>query len=422
MNIIAPVIDSKPDTGAWDTAYEWRVVLLLSLSFGLVGLDRWILGPLFPSIMTDLKLSYSHLGTLVGGLGLAWGVFAILIGNLSDKVGRRKVLLPALVVFSALSGAAGLATGFTMLLAARVTMGAAEGAFLPASVAATAEASRPSRRGLNQGLQLGAFALFGFGIAPIVATQLLQVLPSWREVFMIVAIPGFLLAYLLHRVLRDVPAVAVPPHSMAAATRPSQWTDVIRSRNVLLGAACLFCTMSCIFVLGAMVPNYLIDHLHLAPVTMGLVMSGMGWGGFVGEFTVAGVSDRIGRRPATALAFLGAAISTWFFAHAPADPWTLFAWLSATSFFALGLTSVLAGPIASEAVSPALMSSSVGVVAGAGEIFGGGVAPVIAGFVAERSGIAQIFVIPLTGLAAGLILSLFLRETAPRLARPARAR
>ena len=209
MNIIAPVIDAKPDTGAWGTAYKWRVVVLLSLSFGVVGLDRWILGPLFPAIMADLKLSYSQLGTLVGGLGLAWGVFAILIGNLSDKVGRRKVLLPAIVVLSGLSGAAGLATGFTMLLAARLTMGAAEGAFLPASVAATAEASRPSRRGLNQGLQLGAFALFGFGIAPIVATQLLQLLPSWCEVIMIFAIPGFLFAYLLHRVLRDMPAVAV---------------------------------------------------------------------------------------------------------------------------------------------------------------------------------------------------------------------
>ncbi|TPG16406.1 MFS transporter [Sphingomonas koreensis] len=410
MNVIAPVDDSTSDRGVWNTAYEWRVILLLSLSFGLVGLDRWILGPLFPAIMEDLKLDYQQLGTLVGGLGLAWGVFAILIGNLSDRIGRRRVLLPALVVFSALSGVAGLATGFTMLLVARVAMGAAEGAFLPASVAAAAEASRPSRRGLNQGLQLGAFALFGFGIAPIVATQLLQVLPSWREVFMIVAAPGFVLAYLLQRVLRDVPKVTVT----VAASPPAAWSNVLKSRNVVLGAACLLCTMSCIFVLGAMVPNYLIDYLHLSPVTMGLVMSGMGWGGFVGEFTVAGISDRIGRRPATAIAFLGAAVCTWFFAHAPADPVTLFAWLAATSFFALGLTSVLAGPIASEAVSPELMSSSVGVIAGAGEIFGGGVAPVIAGFVAQHYGIAQIFVIPLIGLGVGMLFSLALNETAPR--------
>lgn len=397
----------------WDGRYEWRVVLLLALSFGLVGLDRWLLGPLYPSIMADLHLNYADLGKLVGGLAIAWGLFSILIGNVSDRIGRRAVLLPALLVFSALSGAAGLATGFTMLLAARTLMGAAEGAFLPASVAAVAEASLPRRRGFNQGLQLGAFALFGFGIAPILATQLLQVLPSWREVFMIVALPGIVLAWLLSRVLRDTPSGALIP---ASATRPERqpWSMVLRARNVWLGAGCLLCAMSCIFVVGAMVPNYLVDHLHLAPLTMGWVMSGMGWGGFVGEFSVAGISDRIGRRAATALAFLGAAVCTWFLAHAPADPWTLFAWLSATSFFALGLTSVLAGPIASEAVHPTLISSSVGVIAGAGEIFGGGIAPVIAGSVAQRYGIANIFWIPLVGLCLGLLLSAFLKETAPR--------
>ena len=61
------------------------------------------------------------------------------------------------------------------------------------------------------------------------------------------------------------------------------------------------------------------------------------------------------------------------------------------------------------------MSSSVGVVAGAGEIFGGGVAPVIAGYVAQSYGIAEIFWIPLVGLCFGFVLSLMLRETAPRL-------
>ena len=413
MSATVPLTDRTVTLTAptrWDGAYEWRVVLLLSLSFGLVGLDRWILGPLFPAIMADLHLDYGQLGTLVGGLGLAWGAFSILIGNLSDRIGRRAVLLPALLVCSALSGAAGLATGFVMLLIARTAMGAAEGAFLPASVAATAEASPPQRRGLNQGFQLGAFALFGFGIAPIVATQLLQVVASWREVFMIVAIPGFVLAILLHRTLRDVPR--------AATTAPrAPWANVIRSRNVIIGALCLLGTMSCIFVLGAMVPNYLVDYLHLTPITMGLVMSGMGWGGFLGEFMVAGVSDRIGRKPATALAFAGAAVGTWFFAHTGNDPWSLFLWLSFTAFFALGLTAVIAGPIASEAVSPALMSSSIGAVAGAGEIFGGGIAPVIAGYVAKTYGIDHIFVVPLAGLAVGFVLSLGLKETAPRLRR-----
>ena len=72
----------------WDTSYEWKAVTLLTLGFGLVGLDRWIIAPLFPSMMKDLGLDYQALGNLIGALGLAWGVFAIVAGGLSDRLGR----------------------------------------------------------------------------------------------------------------------------------------------------------------------------------------------------------------------------------------------------------------------------------------------------------------------------------------------
>jgi len=45
----------------WDTSYEWKVVTLLGLGFGLVGLDRWIIAPLFPAMMKDLGLGYQQL-------------------------------------------------------------------------------------------------------------------------------------------------------------------------------------------------------------------------------------------------------------------------------------------------------------------------------------------------------------------------
>jgi hypothetical protein len=51
--------------GQWDTAYEWKAVALLGLGFGLVGLDRWIIAPLFPFIAADLGLPEGEIG--VGG-------------------------------------------------------------------------------------------------------------------------------------------------------------------------------------------------------------------------------------------------------------------------------------------------------------------------------------------------------------------
>src|SRR5450432_57952 len=244
----------------WDTSYEWKVVTLLGLGFGLVGLDRWIIAPMAPSIIKDLNLSIQDFGNIIGILGVCWGVFAIVMGGVSDKIGYRKVLIPAIVLFSLLSGLSGYAVGFMSLLLIRSVMGFTEGSFCPTSFAATADASEPKRRGLNQGLQQSTFALFGLGFGPIIATQLLQVVPSWRWVFFIVAIPGFILAILMFFVIRDPAHVTAPQQN----TQPKgRWVEIFKSRNIVLCMAALLCAMTGVFVLGAMLPNYLTDYLHL---------------------------------------------------------------------------------------------------------------------------------------------------------------
>lgn len=142
-----------PNKKQWDSQYEWKAVLLLALGFGLVGLDRWMIGPLYPLMMKDLNLDYQDLGNIMGILGLAWGASSLFAGRLADRIGRRKVLIPATILFSLMTGLTGVAMGLTSLLIIRFMMGVSEGAFGPTSVALTAEASKPSRRGLNMGIQ-----------------------------------------------------------------------------------------------------------------------------------------------------------------------------------------------------------------------------------------------------------------------------
>ena len=111
----------------WDTSYEWKIILLLSLTFGLVGLDRFILPVLFPAFMDELGLTYEDLGNLVGILAVFWGLSAFAMGFLSDRVGRRKVLVPAIIVFSLMSAFSGMVGGLVGLLLVRAIMGLAEG-------------------------------------------------------------------------------------------------------------------------------------------------------------------------------------------------------------------------------------------------------------------------------------------------------
>ena len=286
-------------TKNWDTDYEWKAVALLTLGFGLVGLDRWIVAPLAPAMIGDLHLTPQDINNLVAALGIAWGVAAILLGGLSDRIGRRKVLIPAIVLFSLLSGFSGMAMGMTSLLMIRAVMGISEGAFCPTSFACVAEASKPMRRGFNQGLQQSAFALFGLGFGPIIATQLLGAGISWRGVFLLVAVPGLILAGLLWMTIRE--PVTAQKHGDGIERAPL--SAVFKHRNVPLGMLALLCAMCGIFVLSANTPIYLTSYLHLNQAQMGFVTSAIGFGGFLGQWLLAWASDYLGRRLMSILGF-----------------------------------------------------------------------------------------------------------------------
>src|SRR4029079_19780524 len=228
-----------------------------------------------------------------------------------------KILIPAILLFSLMSGLSGIATGLASLIAIRGLMGMMEGSYCPTSFTATAAAAHPSRRGFLQGLQQSGFALFGFGLGPIIATQLLLVVPSWRWVFWAVAIPGIVIGILLAIVLREPSQTQggqlvgeVPAGHGGGST--AGWGEVIKSRNIVLCMLALFCAMSCIFVLGGLLPTYLTDAPvmggQLSPQQIGFIASALGFGGFVGQFGVPGISDILGRRPTGVIAFVGAAI------------------------------------------------------------------------------------------------------------------
>lgn len=396
---------------SWDTSYEFKIILILSVAFGLVGLDRFILPVLFPSMMGELNLTYADLGNLVGILAVAWGIAAFGMGYMSDRLGRRKVLIPAVVTFSLLSALSGMATGLLSLLIIRAVMGIAEGPVASTGVAVAVEASHPKRRGLNNGVFQCMISLFGLALGPLIATQLLQV-TGWRNVFMIVGIPGLIVAAVMFFIVRE-PA-ALKTAGGAPVRRPS-FGELFAHRNVPLAMLTLMCAMTGIFVQAAMMPNYLQDYLKLSTADMGFVTSAIGFGGCIGQFGLPAISDIIGRKPATLLSFIVAAIFLYLFAQTGAESLTmLFGLLFVAALFNFAALAILAGPVAAEAAPIGMVASVAGLVIGAGEVFGGGIAPAIAGRIAQATGIQNTLLFAIAGQVLGIVLSLMLKETAPR--------
>ncbi|WP_339482087.1 MULTISPECIES: MFS transporter [unclassified Pseudomonas] len=394
--------------------YERRMITLLSLSFGLVGLDRFIIMPLFPVIMRDLALDYQDLSMLSAILAFAWGGSALFMGAAVKVLGPKKLLVLSITLLSLLAGASALITSLVGLVLLRALMGVCEGAFTPVSIIVTDEVSQPCRRGLNLGIQQALFPIIGLCLGPLLAGVLLEVFGSWRAVFAIISLPGLLVAWYLYRTYQPT---QMPGTASIAHTSKSQWRTALSSGNVRLNIALMLCILTCQFVLCALLPSYLTDILHLSNFSMAMIISAIGLGGFFGQLVIPGLSDQLGRKPVVSTCFMISALLVGLLIISPPLPWLLFLQLFFLSFINFSLICITVGPLTSESVPPSLLATATGLVVGCGEILGGGVAPVFAGYIAMTWGLTAILFLALAGSITGGLLSLWLKETNPAFSR-----
>jgi MFS family permease len=148
---------------------------------------------------------------------------------------------------------------------------------------------------------------------------------------------------------------------------------------------------------------------------MSTVMSAIGLGATVGTFLLASLSDRLGRKPVLAVSAAGALLCLVLLANTGPHVAPLFAGLFFVHFFNNALITLTVGPLCSEAVPVALMATASGLVIAVGELFGGGIAPVLVGHLAQRLGVEQILKLPIVMLGVGLLLCLTIQGPTARM-------
>ena len=399
------------DPANFDARLEFRAVVILSLGFGLVGIDRFLISTMFPVIALDLHLNYGDIGAITGALAIAWGVSALFMGNLSDHIGRRFVLTVSLIVFSLLIGASGLAVGLVSLILVRIVMGLADGAYTPVSIAATMAASAPQRRGLNIGIQQMMMPAFGLGFAPLFVAAALRIL-EWRYIFLVFVLPGLALSVAMWKI---IPAAATKS-DVPRSGRLADWKTALSYKNVRIAAILMLCWLTCLVTTSAFMPSYLVDYGHLPLPLMGRVMSAIGLGAMVGTLLLPWASDRFGRRVIMALSSVGVLAALLLLINTRDNAVLLFTFLFFVHFFNNALITLTVGPLCSEAVPATLMATASGLVIAVGELFGGGLAPFIVGHLAQHFGIQHVLMLPIGVVAIGFLLCLAIQDHRPRAA------
>ncbi|MEQ0565368.1 MFS transporter [Amycolatopsis sp. NEAU-NG30] len=400
--------------------YENLLLLILFLSFGFVFFDRQALSFLAPFLVKEFGLSNTELGTLSGVLALTWALSGMFFGRLSDRLGSRKpILIAAVLLFSVISSLSGLMTGFAGLLLTRALMGVAEGAVLPVAQSLMAEASQEHRRGLNMGLVQGSSAgLLGGIISPLVVVWLAEHF-GWRTAFLVTIVPGVLLAVWIRRSVREVPpggpALTAPVADRPPAAEAPAFWSVLRYRNVVLCAliACFYLTWFIVII--TFTPVFLTSVKGFSPGTMSAVMTCFGVAWVLWGFLTPAISDRVGRRRTMAVFTLIAAVCPVAVVYVP-DPLVLGV-VVVLSFTGLGCFTLFMATIPAETVPRGVLATALGLVMGVGELAGGFLAPVVAGWASDVWGLRTAMFIAAGGALVVAALSLGLRETAPAVLR-----
>lgn len=249
--------------------------------------QRWIFGPVIPTLMKEFQINKTVIGTIGSASIMGYMLSPVLAGWLSDRFGRKPTILFGIFGFSVLTIICGLANSTGELFTARFLTGVTEAFFFIPLLAFTLELF-PERPGFFLTLMSSGSSL-GWFVGPALAGWLLTSSGNWRSPFWVAGLSGLVLACLL---IPFWPRLEVSKSSGTYFKK-----DLFRRGYVLmlilLGLVAAF-QISSEFGFTMWFPAYLELELGFATATAGTIAGLYGFGQFFGRPFLGWLADKIG--------------------------------------------------------------------------------------------------------------------------------
>jgi EmrB/QacA subfamily drug resistance transporter len=160
----------------------WTLAIV-SIGLFMVVLDNLVVSVALPSIHRDLGASIQSLEWTVNAYTLAYAVLLLTGAALGDRLGRKRMFMAGISLFTLSSAAAALAPTAGLLILARATQGAGAAIATPLTLTLLAEAFPPDKRGLAIGVWSGVSGV-AVALGPLVGGAMVQA-ASWHWIFWI---------------------------------------------------------------------------------------------------------------------------------------------------------------------------------------------------------------------------------------------
>ncbi len=186
---------------------KWWTLGAVAVGLFMIMLDNTVVNVAIPSIQRDLGVGLSELEWIVAGYALSFAALMMTGGKLADLLGRRRIFVIGIVIFTIASLFCGLSDSGNELIAWRIVQGVGAALMNPATLAIISATFPPRQRGTAIGIWAGVAAL-ALAIGPLVGGLITEHI-DWTWVFLInvpVGVAGVAASYLLIDESRDMSA------------------------------------------------------------------------------------------------------------------------------------------------------------------------------------------------------------------------
>ena len=392
--------DSPPRKSRRIAGIQLFAVSILSLAGVLNYIDRGSLAIANTTIRADLGISATRMGVLLSAFSLSYAISQLPMGILLDRYGERIVLGLGMFLWSATQAATGLIRGFASFFAARIGLAVGESPFVVSAVKSVSDWFDVRDRATPMGIVNSATTL-GQAIAPPILTVAMLAF-GWRGMFMLIGIPGLLLSIVWYTFYRDRKSVplneteracldASGPRSKLSGISLSQWLDLFRLRTMwgmMLGFGGINYT---VWLYMSWMPNYLEAEHHVSVAATGVIAIIPFLCGAIGMFLSGVIADFLVRRGLPAITthktllvtgMTCSAICTLLVPYIPGATGAAFGIGMALFFTYLAGNS---GWGLVQSIAPSGIVASVGTIQNFGSFVCASFAPVVTGWLLDRT-------------------------------------
>lgn len=248
----------------------WLAALALSLLLGLQPVSTDVYLPALPMLTAALGAPMSSAQLTMSALILAFGLGQMVWGPVSDRIGRRPVLLAGLALHTVASAGCALAGSIEALVLWRTLQGAALAAAVVCARAIVRDLYEPV-----EGAQVMALALSGLGVIALLgplAGGFAAAALGWRgPLVLVTAVAALTLGFIAWRLPETLPRP--DPNATRAGPLLRRWATIGRHRVFLAWALLVACTYGGLFTLLAASSFVYMDVLGLSPAAYGAAMA-----------------------------------------------------------------------------------------------------------------------------------------------------